>query len=149
MTKRPRKVVKSSRDTYLQKRYGITEKEFLAQLNLQSGSCKICKITPLTGAKNLHVDHDHKIERWKIISKKVGGLWISFPQNGKGKLDFQESSRLKQESRSAVKKRLLRLSVRFLLCWKCNTGLQKWRDNPEHLAAAAEYLNEYQRSLYE
>lgn len=140
---------KNTRDQYLIRRYGITEKEFLAQLEKQSGACAICKIPPLPGAKNLHVDHDHRIERWKIISKKVNGIWVSFPQNGKGRLSFTESSRLKQESRSLVKRRLLRLSVRKLLCWKCNTGLQKWRDNPEHLAAAAEYLNEYQRSLYE
>lgn len=141
MTKRPRKVVKSSRDSYLQKRYGITEKEYDDRLVQQNFGCLVCGCGP--GVSRLHVDHDHKIERWKIISKKVGNLWVSRPLDGEGRLDFEEVDRLKQVSRLKVKARLLRLSVRAILCWQHNAGIAKFRDNPEHLFKASEFLKNY------
>ena len=34
-------------------------------------------------------------------------------------------------------------ACRGLLCWKCNTGLRKWMDNPDLLESAALYLRRH------
>jgi hypothetical protein len=117
----------------------------------------VCSVTgnpPTT--KSLAVDHDHKIERWKIVSKKIAGVWVSWPQGGMeddigfdapNRLRFIERDRLKQVSRAKVKARLKRLSIRGILCWKANTGLKKWDDNSGDMRRAADYIDNYQRFL--
>lgn len=48
----------SSRDKYLQKKYGITEDDYQDLLDNQNGACAICLKKPRTRA--FAVDHDHK-----------------------------------------------------------------------------------------
>lgn len=48
----------SNRNTYLKRKYGITEEQYNELLLEQAGKCAICLKKPRTRA--LAVDHDHK-----------------------------------------------------------------------------------------
>jgi hypothetical protein len=132
----------SSRDKYLQKRFLVTEEEYKKQFVKQNGAC-ICGSTPKTRA--LHVDHDHAIEAWKVVSQKFPDGWWAWPKGGASgsRLDFERKGRTKSEAIRAVKKVLKRISVRGLLCFPCNGGLGKFQDKPEKLTKAAKYLERY------
>lgn len=52
----------SSRDSYLKRKYGITEADYQAMLQTQGGKCAICGRPPKPG-KNLCVDHEHSKAR--------------------------------------------------------------------------------------
>jgi hypothetical protein len=43
--------------------------------------------------------------------------------------------------RKKKQQHLIRPNVRGLLCWGCNAAIQKFRDNPERMRAAARYLD--------
>ena len=138
------------RDRYLRKNFLISEEEYLKALRKNGGVCSVTGNPPTT--KSLAVDHDHKIERWKIVSVKEDNIWYSSPQGADTgtcplRLQFFENDRLKQVSRAKVKARLKRLSVRGILCWKANTGLKKWDDNSGDMRQAADYIDNYQRFL--
>jgi hypothetical protein len=46
---------------HIKRRYGLTETQYRALLELQGGLCKICRRGPEgSGKKMLTVDHDHK-----------------------------------------------------------------------------------------
>lgn len=82
----------------LERKFGITEKQFDDMLALQAGCCAICGCEPdeANGHRHKHrlcIDHDHKT-----------GI------------------------------------VRGLLCTTCNGGLGYFRDDPERLLMAYEYL---------
>lgn len=139
--KAPRKV---SRDGYLLKKYAISELEFLAQLRSQGNVCKICGCPPPQG-RNFHVDHDHSVERTKIICTKQNGLWVAGPAKSGGIFDFTFTERTKQEARAKVKRRLLRLSIRGIICYRDNVALQKFSDDALRMQAAAEYIQAYER----
>lgn len=47
------------RDTYLMKKYGITQAVYDNMLKVHAGGCWICDRKPKPG-KTLNVDHDHK-----------------------------------------------------------------------------------------
>lgn len=51
----------SSRERYLQRKYGITEADYQALLDWASGRCWICFKPPKN--RRLHVEHDHKTGR--------------------------------------------------------------------------------------
>jgi hypothetical protein len=141
----------SKREKYLRRNFLISEKEYNDALRKNGGVCSITGNPP--GTVSLHVDHDHKIERWKIVSEKGQGVWYSWPKgygrqdSGIGRLKFVEFDRLKAVSRAKVKARLKRLSVRGILSWLANSGLRKWQDNPEYLKNAAKYIRNYQKFL--
>lgn len=128
-------------DKRLQKTYGITLADYDRMLKEQNGGCWICGKPP-KGNKRLHVDHDHKKGREKVYVRKPAGtnVWVAYTDSGVGGGQVFFS---RKEALDFVRRKVLRLSVRGLLCWRCNTGLQKWRDNPEHLKRAALYLEEY------
>jgi hypothetical protein len=50
---------KSSRDTYLRRKYGITEEQYNELLAQQSDACYICRKPVLPTDTALAVDHDH------------------------------------------------------------------------------------------
>ena len=133
---------KSNRDGYLQRKFGITEAEFLTAFKEQGEVCKTCGSSP--GTNSLHVDHDHAIAGWKILSTKIADkIWEAWPENGTGRLAFKARGRTKPEARRNVKLILKRLSVRGILCWGCNAGLKKYQDDPIRIHKVAEYLDEY------
>lgn len=51
---------RSKRDIYLQKKYGISENQYLQMLKDQNNACAICKRDRSHFKRNLAVDHDHK-----------------------------------------------------------------------------------------
>ena len=159
MKRKPRtkNIGTTPRDKYLRKNFLITEKEYRDALSKNGGVCQVTG-NPPGPSVSLAVDHDHKIERWKIVSEKISGLWYSWPKGfrpetppvynqSSNRLIFIEHDRLKAISRAKVKARLKRLSVRGILSWLANSGLRKWQDNPEYLENAAKYIRNYQKFL--
>ena len=72
-----------------------------------------------------------------ILSNQKGACWIceKVPTGNKLAVDHKHVLNDKKQN-----PRETRTRIRGLLCWSCNTSLQKFRDNPELLRKAAEYL---------
>lgn len=69
-----------SRDSYLRRQYGITEKQYKELLEQQGGGCAICGKTPEEEGRNLAVDHNHKSGEIRGIlcayhNHRVVGKW--------------------------------------------------------------------------
>lgn len=129
-------------DKRLQRTYGITLADYDRMLKKQNGGCWICGKPPKEN-KRLHVDHCHKTVRLKPqMYQDNFGMWIAKISDP----FLVTCNKLKSSAIKEIKASLKKESVRGLLCWRCNTGLQKWRDNPEHLKRAALYLEEYKAS---
>lgn len=133
----------TARDKYLRKKFDLQEAEFNLAFEEQNRVCKICGKPPTT--TNLHVDHDHAVEKTKIYSIKLNGFWEAFTKNPY--LYFQ--ARTKSEALSKVRKSLKRLSIRGILCWKCNTALKKFNDNATLMENSAKYIRGYKKNLGE
>lgn len=50
----------SKRDKYLQKKYGISEKQYKTQLKEQGNRCALCRTHKSHYSKSLAQDHNHK-----------------------------------------------------------------------------------------
>lgn len=48
------------RNKYLQRKYGITQEQYLQMFQEQEGACWICHREPKPGKRPLCVDHNHK-----------------------------------------------------------------------------------------
>lgn len=140
----------SDRDGRLRRTYGRSEKEVDSVIGQQEGGCAACGGIPKT--KNLHVDHDHKIEKWKVDSKKCPeGHWVAWPRNTDNTpvrlLSITEQAKTKSEAIKKVKRKLKRVSCRGLLDWSCNSAAKSVRDNPEIARGLANYLQNYYNFL--
>ena len=138
----------SLRDKYLRQKFEITEAEYNRALELQGGHCKGCSFIPTTRA--LHVDHDHTVAGLKIESVKHGREWVAWPKgygDDDGRLGFQCHDRLKSVALKQVRRKLLRLSVRGLVCWHCNSALKKLRDDKDIANRLSLYLWDYHNFL--
>ena len=81
-------------------------------------------------------------ENRNCLRRAVNGLWAATAHyNGR---DYVEQAKKKSEARKLLKEQLKRASVRGLLCYPHNAGLQKFRDNPQFLRNAANYLGWFQ-----
>lgn len=129
-------------DARLQKTYGVTLAWYDSQLEKQGGGCAICGTPP--GARRLHVDHDHSWTKVKVVSRKMGKVWEAAARYLN--CIFYGSGRTKSIATRQVKAKLKRASVRGLLCYRCNSGLQKYRDQPKRFRTAADYLEDHQGS---
>ena|SRR2546422_482056 len=126
-----------------QRLYGITLEEKEAQIAEQGGVCAICGLPPLT--KNLSTDHDHSYKRIKLVLDQKTGFehtpWRArFVIRGQCASVFGISYRdAIHRARSFIK----RESVRGQICWRCNTALQKFRDNPDLMEKSAAYIRRF------
>lgn len=139
----PRKFDKNRRNRDLIRKYGITEDEYNVMLAQQRGVCKICNKPP-TG-RALHTDHDHKLVHYKVKTTKLANGWLAQTNDdlNRLKLHVEFVGKTKSEAIKAVKHALLRLSVRSLICWGCNSLLRWGGDSPQRLRNAAKYLEEF------
>ena len=141
----------SDKDAYYKRKYGRSESEVMSVLSNQSGGCFVCGAVGKT--KALPLDHDHKIERWKVASRKTeDGTWVAWPRNTYGRkypqrLSFTENGKTKSDALKKVKARLKRLSSRGLICWRDNAALKKLNDDPDIADRLAQYLRNYQAFL--
>lgn len=127
-------------DLRLRKTYNISLADYEYLLGQQGGVCWITGRPP-TGNR-LHVDHDHSWKKVKIDSWKNEGQWVvSAKYNGKF---YQEVSIKKSLAIRKLKRHLLRASVRGLISYSVNAGLQKFSDNPVWLREAAAYLENHE-----
>lgn len=55
--------MRSHRDSYLRRTYGITEAQYEQLLAAHDGGCWICGKKPKKDGRRLHVEHDHKTGR--------------------------------------------------------------------------------------
>jgi hypothetical protein len=132
------------RDKYLQKKYGISLEWYNRTLQEQRGGCKICGSRPVT--RSLPVDHDHKARYIRIHSYKhpIMGSWVVGAEYRGQNFGFN-GFKTKSEGVQFMRKNLKIASVRGIICVGCNTGLRKFRDNPEFLEGAASYLRRHQQ----
>jgi hypothetical protein len=129
-------------DARLQKSYNITLKDRAYLESLHDGKCWICGLPPVT--RGLHVDHDHSWKKVKIEVSKLGDKWAtSATYNGVG---YGASATKRSLAVRDLKLKLLRASVRGLLCYNHNTAIAKFRDSTDDLISAAEYLTNFKRS---
>ena len=127
------------RDKRLQKTYGITADDYQRMLEEQDYGCAICGSDG--GERRLHVDHDHSFTKVKIKAIKEDHGWEAETiYRGVHWMDYGAT---KSEAIQNLRLGLKTASVRSLLCWPCNRALQAWRDKPELMEKAAEYLREF------
>lgn len=134
------------RDLYLRRTHGISLKEYNQMDKKQHYRCKLCRRPP----KNLPlaVDHWHWLARRKVVSKKKGKYWVAtVPELLPAGIKIREKYKVRRKAIKAAKLYLRRISVRGLLCWHCNTALQKFRDNFLIMKRASEYIRHYLRKF--
>ena len=129
-----------AKDRYLRKKYGISLDSYRDMLARQNWVCAICLKPP--GKRALHVDHDHAWKKVKITTQKIGSSWHA-TASYRGMV-FWTKDQNKRIAVSATKAQLLAASVRGALCWPCNRALQAFRDKPDLMRNAAQYLDDFQ-----
>jgi hypothetical protein len=129
-------------DLRLRKTYNISLADYEYLLKIGGDACWISGRP--AGDRRLHVDHDHAWKKVPIKTVKCEcGDWHSLGvYNGK---EYRSISLKKSLAIRKVKRQLLRASVRGLLSYSINAGLQKFSDNPDCLRRAAEYLEEFEK----
>ena len=127
-------------DLRLQKTYNITLKDYEYLSASNNGGCWICGAVPTN--RRLHVDHDHSWKKVKIDTIKNEGKWgASAKYKGDVFVCVQDKKSLAVRG---LKRMLLRASIRGLLCYAHNTGLQRFQDDTGWLLSAARYLQKFQ-----
>lgn len=124
----------SAREKRLLKKYGRSQAWYEEQMAEQGGRCAICGRPP--GKLPLSVDHDHRVHYHKVKTVRETTGWRA----EMCELGIVRRALRRNEAIREVREEAKRLSCRGLLCWRCNTGLQKFSDSSAHLRAGAEYL---------
>jgi hypothetical protein len=127
-------------DRRLQKTYNITLREYEELAKRTDGCCWVSGKP--AGTRRLSVDHDHSWKKVKIDTERFSSGWEAVGiYNRVAYVGFNKKKSLAIRQ---VKRKLLRASVRGLLSYQINSGLQKFADSPELLKAAADYLENFQ-----
>jgi Recombination endonuclease VII len=99
--------------------------------------CKICGRPP--HKNKLSIDHDHKYDKIKIKVVKSDGKWYA---EAKYKDEYWSAIEYTREAAwKEVKLSVIRASVRGLLCFLCNGGIQHFEDSKAPLAPAERFDN--------
>lgn len=137
-------------DKYYIKRFNWTLIEVNCLSEKQNNCCAICRRPP--GKIRLSLDHDHEYDRTKVTVEKVlNGYIASAHVYG---VPFVAGAATRPLVREFLRRELRRASVRGLLCFLCNGGIQKFEDSKAPLAPAerfdraAKYFRDF-RSLSE
>jgi hypothetical protein len=129
-------------DSRLKKTYNISLTDYENLLAMNDGKCWICDRPP--GERRLHVDHDHSYKKVKIATFQLSsrpGTWTATGEyNG---VDYLANAPKRSLAVRDLKRQLLRASIRGLLCYNHNSGLQKFSDKSEWLGSAAAYLAKF------
>jgi hypothetical protein len=141
MTK-PKTQAQLDRDADLRyrKAYNITLKDYEFLDTVGNHGCWICG-RPATNNR-LHVDHDHGWKKVKIETMKTDEwkAWATYNAT-----TYCGYGTKKSIAVLSVKRQLLRASVRGLLCYQHNAGLQKFSDSGDWMRAAAFYLDDFHK----
>jgi recombination endonuclease VII len=132
------------RNAYYVKEYCITLAEYNLRLAEQDGRCKCCGRLPKPGGRPLAVEHDHAIAAMHIECFKAKPGFTAWAPPFADSVCWAEK---RSEARILVKTFLMRKSIRGLVCWFCNGGIERFFDSPEKLRAAAQYLDDFNNSL--
>ncbi len=142
----------AARDKYLQKKYNVTILWYNEKLVEQGGGCAICGSKPLTRSLPVDHEHDHKIKSqitykiYKVCTIGKQCFW-NVRWNTPTMVYLSTNFTSNKQARKFIKDRIKFRSVRGIICFSCNGGLRKFRDNPKLLEAAAKYLKSYQVRL--
>jgi hypothetical protein len=148
---KPPKTEIERRDAYLKGAYGIGIDGYNQRFEEQNRACGVCKEPPKEG-KNLHVDHDHKWKYFKLeTEKQPDKQWTSRLAEQQEEFcakayrnGYVGIGKTKSQAIKAMRQELKRLSVRGLLCFKCNTSIRKLYDNAIIAENIAIYLKKHQ-----
>lgn len=134
-------------DRRLQKKYGIGLEDYNNMLKNGGGGCWICHKPPKPG-RRLSVEHDHRFHKYKIqIWKDDTPLYKCRIYNLPCDDVFYVWSGTKKEVKEHGRKMVMSMSIRGLVDWQCNSALQKFRDNPERMESAAQYIRNFEEKL--
>jgi len=135
--------VQKDRDTdrRLLRAYNITLQEYDEMAKRNNGCCWVSGKP--AGTRRLHVDHDHSWKKVKIETTKLKEGWEAVATYNES--EFVGFNTKKSLAVRKVKRDLLRASVRGLLSYQINSGLQKFGDDPRLLRAAADYLENFKK----
>lgn len=126
------------RNARLLRTYGITLEDYNLMLRDQGYGCWVCGWQPQLGQKALAVDHDHKVSKVRVLTKKTDSGWKASATYKEH--EYTAESTLKRNAVADVKQQLKKASCRGLLCWRHNRAIEMFQDSPERLRRAAEYL---------
>lgn len=148
--KKPKPSKRELADARRLKKYGVTPEWY--DEHSKTG-CEICGAPPVS--KSLAVDHCHKWKYEKIVIKKLpeglllklNDVWKDpkpvFTANTNYLGGMSCSANSPKEARQFLRREMKKRSARGVLCFPCNSGLRKFRDNPKFLAAASRYIQRH------
>ena len=125
-----------TRDLYLRRHYNLTLEEYNEMMAEQGSVCALCGHPPKS--RSLSVDHCHRYVKQAIHSQKVdSGLWKAWTET------MWEYGHSHGDAVQKIRRRMLRKSIRGLLCYRCNKGIAFYRDDPKLFRRVAEYLERF------